>query len=486
MQTIQARNGLQDEDSRSRIADAETLDLFHRLHDPRLAERFYRLYRADVPAPWFDVIVIGAGAAGLAAAFELLHAGRSVLVLEARDRVGGRIWTRREPGLAAPVELGAEFIHGHAPVTRALLAKAGATAVDSCGSHWTLDGGKLVARDGLFQRIQRAMQQSDILASQDVSFDEFLDRYLVQTLSLEQWQFARMMAQGFDAADTSRASARALVAEWIGDTLGSVPQSRPRDGYESVIASLVAAPHGARLRLQLQATVQSVHWSKGSVEVTGHFIGAPFTVRAARAIIALPLGVLQQPPTAAGAVRFAPALVAKDAALRALASGAVTKLVLRFASSFWERLHDGRYRDAVFFHAPRALIRTFWTPAPLHAPLLVAWAGGPQAFAAGADPTDVVRAALASLQSLFGAEAAAAGQLEAYYYHDWQHDQFARGAYSYVLVGGSDARRTLAEPLDDTLFFAGEATDTEEAGTVTGALQSGIRAAREVLAESIG
>lgn len=263
--------------------------------------------------------------------------------------------------------------------------------------------------------------------------------------------------------------------------MGGAEQSRPQGGYESLLESLLRTPPGHRLRLRLRATVRSVHWSKGSVEVGGDFIGRPFAIRAARAIIALPLGVLQQVPPATGGVSFTPALSAKEEPLTALASGAVTKLVLRFAYNFWDTLDDGRYRDAAFFHAPAARMPTFWTPAPLQAPLLVAWAGGPRAFAAGADPTDVVRAALASLQTVFGAQLDAAASLDAYYYHDWQLDPFARGAYSYVLVGGSDARRRLGEPLDDTLFFAGEATDAQEAGTVTGALRSGIRAAREVL-----
>lgn len=433
-------------------------------------------------APWFDVIVIGAGAAGLAAAAELQRVGRSVLVLEARDRVGGRIWTRREADLAIPVELGAEFIHGPAPLTRALLAKAGATTIDAAGSHWTLQAGELLPRGESFERITQAMQQSDILAKQDVSFDEFLDRYLAGSLSVEERQFARMMAQGFDAADTSRASARALVAEWTGDTLGSMSQSRPREGYDAVLRALVPPLHAERLSLRLQAVVESVEWSKSSVEVNGRFIGVPFAVRAARAIVALPLGVLQQPPGAPGAVRFVPPLTGKEAPLRALGSGPITKLVLRFASSFWETLSGGRYADAAFFHAPDTAMPTFWTPVPVRAPLLVAWAGGPRAFAPGTDPTDIVRAALAGLDSLFGSEADAAGHLEGHYYHDWQHDPFARGAYSYRLVGGGEAHRVLAEPLDGTLFFAGEATDHEEAGTVTGALQSGMRAAAEVLA----
>src|SRR5437868_9219586 len=87
-----------------------------------------------------DFVVIGAGAAGLAAADELARAGRTVLVLEARERIGGRCWTRREPGLAVPIELGAEFIHGAAEVTHALISKAGTTSVDSGRLQRFLEG----------------------------------------------------------------------------------------------------------------------------------------------------------------------------------------------------------------------------------------------------------------------------------------------------------------------------------------------------------
>ena len=93
----------------------------------------------------------------------------------------------------------------------------------------------------------------------------------------------------------------------------------------------------------------------------------------------------------------------------------------------------------------------------------------------------ISRKALTSLEALFGRELDVTRELQGYYYHDWQQDPFARGGYSYVTVGGSEARAALAQPIEDTLFFAGEATDAEE-GTVTGALQSGVRAAGEVLA----
>jgi monoamine oxidase len=430
-----------------------------------------------------DVIVIGAGAAGLIAAGELIEAGQRVTLLEARDRIGGRIWTRREPGMPVPIELGAEFIHGHAPITEGLLTAAGATVIEAAGSHFGLEDGVLRPQGGFFPHIRAAMQkQRAALARHDVSFDALLEQ-LAPVLSPAQREYARLMAEGFDAADTARASARALVEEWTSDVIGSSPQARPRKGYESLLAALMARLQGERLRLLLQATVQSVRWSHGSVEVEGEFCGAPFALSATRALITLPLGVLQQPPGASGAVHFSPALDMKHAALEGLASGPIIKLLLRFATSFWETLHGGRYRDAGFFHVPDAPFATFWTPAPARGPLLVAWAGGPRAvrLAQGASPAKIARQALASLEVLFGKDPVAA-ELQGYYYHDWQQDPFARGAYSYVTVGGSEARAGLAQPVEDTLFFAGEATDAEEEGTVTGALQSGVRAAREVLA----
>src|SRR5215469_8773396 len=107
-----------------------------------------------------DVIVIGAGAAGLIAAVELLEAGHSVCLLEARDRVGGRIWTRRETGVAVPIELGAEFVHGHAPITEGLLTAAGATVIEASDSHFALEDGELMPGGGFFPHIRAAMKKN--------------------------------------------------------------------------------------------------------------------------------------------------------------------------------------------------------------------------------------------------------------------------------------------------------------------------------------
>jgi monoamine oxidase len=429
-----------------------------------------------------DVIVIGAGAAGLAAAGELVRAGRTVLLLEARDRIGGRICTRREAGLAVPLELGAEFIHGPAPLTRSLLEGAGTSAIDTAGSRWTLRGGELQPAEDWLEDLTTALGEAKILKQQDLSFDALLER--LPGVRAEAKVAARRMAEGFDAADTARASARAIAAEWAGDTLGDTPQSRPEGGYAALLEVLMQPLHAAGVRVQLQSPVQSLQWSHGSVSLAGERLGARFEARAARAIITLPLGVLLAGEAGSGGVHFAPALSAKRAALQGLASGAIIKVLLRFRRPFWEQLHAGRYRDATFFHAPQALFPTFWTSYPARAPLLVAWSGGPRAqqLAAGASAAQIARAALTALQSLFGGGPKIEELLEAYYLHEWQSDPYACGAYSYVLVGGEAARAQLGEPLAGTLFFAGEATDAQEAGTVSGALRSGVRAARQVLA----
>lgn len=415
--------------------------------------------------------MIGAGAAGLAAAHELVGAGRSVLVLEARDRVGGRVWTRRMAGLETPVELGAEFIHGEAEATLALLRQAGVAAVDSTREQRYLDGGKLRPVNA-FAEARRAVRHASRL-EHDVSFQTFLAR---QRLSKRTKTFARMMVQGFDAADPARVSARSIAEEWgEGGSLGA-SQPRPRGGYGAVLDWLAQSTldHGARLRLE--AVVRELRWKAGSVAVRGTFLDEPFVARAARAIVTLPLGVLQS-----NAVRFVPPLLDKQAALEKLASGPVIRAALRFHRPFWEQRCPG----VAFFHAPEAAFPTFWTPLPMRAPLLTAWAGGPKAARlTGSAKRDLVRKALASVHSVF-AEAASA-ELAGAYVQDWQQDPYSRGAYSYVLVGGKGAREQLAQPLADTVFFAGEATDADEAGTVAGALRSGMRAARELLGAKSG
>jgi monoamine oxidase len=414
------------------------------------------------------LIVIGAGAAGLAAAAALVREGHSVLILEARDRVGGRCWTRRMPGLDVPVELGAEFIHGEAASTHALLAEAGIAAVDSTREQRYLERGRL-RRMNAFAEAQRAVRRAPPL-ERDVSFAQLLARTRV---SRKTKTFARMMVQGFDAADPARVSARSILEEWgEGGSLGA-SQPRPQGGYGALCDWLAHSVVARGARLRLDSPVTTLTWKRGNVVVKGR----SFAFRARRAIVTLPLGVLQS-----NSALFKPSLDMKQAALRKLASGPVIRVAMRFHTPFWE----ARAPEVAFFHVPEAPFPTFWTPLPMRAPLLTAWAGGPKAARlAGSSRDALLAAALRSVGMVFGRERALKAQLDAALVQDWQADPCSRGGYSYVRVGGEGARERLAEPLDDTLYFAGEATDVEEAGTVAGALRSGERGAREVLKKGV-
>ena len=413
------------------------------------------------------MIVVGAGAAGLAAANALAHAGRSVLVLEARERVGGRCWTRRMPGLDIPVELGAEFIHGEAAATHALLAEAGIAAVDSTREQRYLERGRL-RRMNAFREAQQAVRKVPEF-KKDISFTMLLARTRV---SRKTETFARMMVQGFDAADPARVSARSIIEEWgEGGSLGA-SQPRPQGGYGALFDWLAHSVVAQGARLRIDSTVRAVEWKRGNVVVKGD----SFAFRAKHAVVTLPLGVLQF-----NQVRFSPSLKAKRKALGKLASGPVIRVAMRFHTRFWE----ARAPQIAFFHVPDAPFPTFWTPLPMRAPLLTAWAGGPKAARlTGASKEKLLAAAIHTVEAAFHKEKPRE-QLDSALVQDWQADPCSRGGYSYVLVGGEGARERLAEPLGDTLFFAGEATDAEEAGTVAGALRSGQRAAREVLKKGV-
>jgi monoamine oxidase len=428
----------------------------------------------------YDTIVIGAGAAGLAAAATLLSQGQAVCILEARERIGGRIFTVTDATVPVPVELGAEFIHGRSPAIFRQLDRSGQFAVDASHTRFTVRDGRLQSGDSIFERMMESLG-AIARPSRDLPFAEFLERHR-RTLSKPVRTLARTLVEGFDAADATRVSTLEILKEWSGSSAAGAPAFRPSLGYGALLQNLVGTFDPGLTSLRLGAAVHEVRWKRGHAVVSATHHGQLMRVNGAQVVIAVPLGVLQLPPRASGAIRFDPELREKRPALSGLAVGPVIKIVAHFCRAFWAEIDAGRYHDGAFFHCPDAPFPTCWTTLPSRTRVLNLWAAGPNAARlAGQRRAAVLQLALESLASMFGARLDYRSLLEAVHWHDWQQDNYACGAYSYPLVNGARARKLLARPMDGTLFFAGEATDSTEAGSVGGALASGERAALEIL-----
>lgn len=446
-----------------------------------------------------DVAIIGAGAAGLEAAQRLRRANLRIAILEARERVGGRIDTRWEPDWPVAIDLGAEFVHGRPPILLDSLRAADTAVMKLEPRHHLFRSGRLVSAKAEWTRALTLA--SELMPSGTVAHD----LSVAQCLARPAWRrrgrtlerrLARDYLEGFNAADLERASVRALgeqqraADEISGDDLG-----RPRGGYRALVLRLARAATGASTRLardpdlrpvlRLGTIVDRVVWTRGRVTIEAHApdgVRLPSTIARA-AIVSVSLGVLQAPPGAEGAIRFQPPLPqAVRAAAGALAMGDVTKVILRFNRVPWRRLGPA---GLGFLHVPGGAFPTFWTLAERPRPVVVAWAAGPASDRLRSLPREALRrAALTTLASALGRNL---GELETFVdgatVAAWGSDPFARGAYSWVPVGATTAAATLARPVDDTLILAGEATETNgHAGTVHGALMTGERAARDTRA----
>jgi monoamine oxidase len=425
----------------------------------------------------FDVIVVGAGAAGLAAARDLSAAGKKVCVLEARDRVGGRIFTLHKPDLPLPIELGAEFIHGEAHETFSIVESAALIAYELPDNHWWSARGRWHHVPDFWGTIQKVRARIPA-RGRDISFADFLKRQ--RSLSPRARKMALSFVEGYHASHADRISAASLRTS---DEEQETPkQFRIANGYDALIEWLRAGLDPERSELRLDSEVAQIAWSRGSVEV---HTARGRSVRAKAAVITLPIGVLKSP----NGIRFDPPLRDKRKALAKLEVGHVVKIMFRFRERFWddpelqERLGKRDRMPLNFVHAPDEIILTWWTTAPVRAPLLTAWAGGHAADSllteGGQAMIDRTLDALASVFAMKRREIDAL--FDSSNMHDWQADRFSRGAYSYSGVGGQNAHDALAKPVADTLFFAGEATTGEQTGTVAGAVSTGKHVAKQLL-----
>jgi monoamine oxidase len=412
-----------------------------------------------------EVLVLGAGVAGLAAARGLAEGGLKVVLLEAGERVGGRVHTMRLPGSDLPVELGAEFVHGRPPELMALIEEAGLTLFERGGNFYSFENGQLKAaawEESAFDVLENLPEEADR------PFAEFLKE---QKISDKVAERARGYVEGFNAADANVIGTAALKKQQEAEhAIEGDRLFRIEEGYDRLPLFLLDRFVAAAGRAYLKTAATSVEWKHGAVIVKTANAELP-EVRAKRAVIALPLGVMQS-----GSVAISPEPIGAMRAIRALAMGSATRITLLFREQFWEPAAPG----LSFMFAPAESVPVWWSSAPNNSAALTGWMGGPRA---AAGPTgDALRdAAIATLGRVFGRDDLEQ-ELLGWQAHDWEGDRLILGAYSYAPAGAVRSSEMLAQPVENTLYFAGEHTDTTgHWGTVHAALRSGLRAVSTIV-----
>lgn len=419
------------------------------------------------------IILIGAGMAGLAAAQKLQQAGHQTIILEARDRLGGRIFTDRSLA-GIPLDMGASWIHGIRgnPITALAKEFKVATQKSDYDNRAIYDwhGRQLNKREvakldqfgeTLYELIEKARSQM----ATDTSLQTALDTiFAAEGWSQEEIYQANYIVNGLAELEYADNGRNLSLFEWDQDESFPGPDHHFPDGYDQIVQGLAAG-----LDIRLQHVVTAVNYSDEGVIVESN--QGQFTSQ--RVIITLPLGVLQK-----GNVRFTPALPSgKQNAIQSLQMGVLHKTYLLFPKLFWEEDRDlishiaeqkGQWTEFLNLHMT--------TGKPVLMGFNSGWYGReleqlPEA--------EVVERMMSVLRKLYGSSIPAP---EAWLISRWHIDPFAFGTYSHIppCVTGK-AHDELAKAVDGRLFFAGEATNRTYSATVHGAFLSGQRAAQEVI-----
>ena len=419
-----------------------------------------------------SIIVVGAGAAGLMAAYELSKRGKNVLVLEAANRLGGRIHTVVDSSFSQPIELGAEFIHGDMDITLGLLKEAGVKYHEAKGKMFHLEKGEFKKENNFSEHWDELMKRMAGL-KEDLPLGEFLTRFFNDDKYNDLRESVRHFAEGFDLADLSDASTIALYKEWK-DEWGS--QYRIDGGYQRLIDYLASACKKNGCVIQQNCTVKKISWAKDQVRVL-NMCSQYFAAN--KLIVAVPLSVLQAPENDIAYIEFTPSVPQYTEAATHIGFGTVIKIILEFDETFRAEM-----KKNVGFIFTDEEIPTWWTQHPRKISTLTGWFGGPSAAAyKNATDEEIFSLALKSLASAFAKPAEVIKQhLKASKIANWSNAPGIGGGYSYNKVESGAAKKIFERPIEQTIFFAGEHFyNGNSSGTVEAALASGREAALNIL-----
>jgi monoamine oxidase len=414
-----------------------------------------------------DVVVIGAGAAGLSASRELSRGGARVALLEAAPRPGGRILTERASTWSQPIELGAEFVHG-AQLELAELAEQAELTLEPIAPHHFA-----VSRHGI-EPAKELEQVAALLASAEELAEDCtaLELLAASDADASTARWFTHFVEGFHGAPIDRVSARSIAKQGLPlDT-----QFRVREGYGKLIEFLERETRDNGASVTYQTLVRDVRCHVDGVEVSSD--GEAW--RAKAVVIAVPLSILRA-KASQGGIAFDPEPLPLRMELGKFEMGQALRIVIRLRElpKPLQQLPAG-----AFLHVPGQPLPTFWLNGSPEEPQLTAWCGGPRAER-WTQVTEPLAAAIATFSQVLGLSQSELRRLVLRaHVHDFGHDPHARGAYPYEvpLHGGNGRDEWL--PGRPPLLFAGDYLDAESLGTVGAAVRSGLNAARTVLASA--
>ncbi|RYY31546.1 MAG: FAD-dependent oxidoreductase [Chitinophagaceae bacterium] len=419
-----------------------------------------------------DVIIIGAGISGLMAAKQLTDKGMNVLMLEADNRIGGRIYTYNDPAFPVPIELGAEFVHGRLPLTLGLLKEAGIRYEDDKDEMIKIKDGKWTKDDDFVDGWDELLDKMRSVKI-DMSLKAFLDLYYSHSKHATLRKEVIRFAEGFDLADINLVSIQSLMQEWKNE---DHKQFRVPGGYKKLVDYLAEKCRERGCRILTGVHVSKVDWKKHKVTIETKS-GRHFEAR--KVIITVPLGIIQKINTHQQVLEFNPSLNSMLKNARYIGFGSVTKYFALFENFFSPELS----KPSMII--TDQLIPTWWVRFCGKDVMLTGWHGGPSSIkSARSTQSEYREQALHTLAKTFNVEKSdLEKRLKAFRVINWSSQQYSLGAYSYDMVGSREVKKLLRQPLSDTVYFAGEGLhDGEAPGTVEAALSSGREAALKLLA----
>ncbi len=421
----------------------------------------------------FDIVIIGAGASGLMAAYELSSTSQRILIVEARARIGGRIYTNTPASFSLPIERGAEFIHGEASLTFELLKRFDISFTEVEGRMYRVEKNEHSNRNFFNHEWETLLDELKKL-KHDMTLEQFMKIRFPREKYEDFYDRIRGFVEGYNAANFNQVSAFALRDEWGEEEDPS--QYRIDGGYGRLVEALSGEVRAHGVGIRAGERVTAVRWSSGNV-IVETTRGA---VAAKKCLITVPVTVLKSQN-----FTIDPDVDTHRQAAASIGFGPVTKIAMEFEGSIWETESRRTFKSAQFIFTDGD-IPTWWTQLPDERPLLTGWIGGPSAAALRLPDQDIFELAIKTLSYAFDHPAYRIKEsLRAWNIDQWLNDEFAQGAYSFMTSKSAEAIKTLMTPIASTLYFAGEAIyDGPHKSTVEAALVSGQVTAKKIISES--